>query len=227
MAADPIRVLVVDDQAVIREGLAMLLRLMPGIEVAGTGIDGDDALRQVAALDPDIVLMDLDMPRCSGIEATGRLVATNARARVIVLTTYSDDTSVFDALRAGARGYLTKDADSDAIRAALTAVAAGEAQFDPSVQRRLLEALAHRDRDHEPAAGSLEASRNLPDGLTAREGEVLALIAEGLGNKEIAARLYLSEATVKTHVNHIIAKTAARSRAELVRYTYQKHLARP
>ncbi len=225
MATDPIRVLVVDDQAVIREGLAMLLRLMPGIELAGTGIDGNDALRQVAALDPDIVLMDLDMPRCSGIEATERLVASNARARVIVLTTYSDDTSVFDALRAGARGYLTKDADSDAIHDALTAVAAGEAQFDPSVQRRLLEALANRDR--EPLRASLETTENLPDGLTAREGEVLALIAEGLANKEIAARLYLSEATVKTHVNHIIAKTAARSRAELVRYAYQKHLARP
>ena len=187
----------------------------------GTAIDGDDAVGQVAELDPDIVLMDLDMPRCSGVQATQRLIASGSRTAVIVLTTYSDDTSVFGALRAGARGYLTKDADTDSIRRAITAVASGDAQFDPSVQRRLLEALSSPQTAGQPTEPE---GRALPDGLTTREGEVLTRIADGLSNREIASALYLSEATVKTHVNHIIAKTAARSRAELVRYAFQRGL---
>ena len=136
------RVLVVDDQKVVRDGLAMMLGLLDGLEVVGVAVDGADALRQVEDVDPDVVLMDLSMPTMDGVEATRQLVARGARARVVVLTTYADDQWVFGALQAGARGFLTKDAGADEIRTAVLSVAAGEAQLDPSVQRRLLEALA-------------------------------------------------------------------------------------
>ena len=137
----PVRVLVVDDQTVVREGLVSLLSLLPGIEVVGAAVDGDDAIRQVRAADPDVVLMDLNMPRCNGVEATERLRAERPQIRVVVLTTYSDDAWVFSALQAGARGFLTKDAGAAEIHRAITAVAAGHAQLDPSVQSRLLDAL--------------------------------------------------------------------------------------
>ena len=141
-ANTPVRVLVVDDQKVVRDGLAMMLGLLDGIEVVGVAVDGADALRQVDDIDPDVVLMDLSMPTMDGVEATRQLAARGARARVVVLTTYADDQWVFGALQAGARGFLTKDAGADEIRTAVLSVAAGEAQLDPSVQRRLLEALA-------------------------------------------------------------------------------------
>ncbi len=219
-----VTVLIADDQAVVRDGLSMVLRHLPEVEVVGTALDGEDAVRQVARLDPDIVLMDLEMPKCSGVEATQRLVASGARARVVVLTTYSDDSSVFAALRAGARGYLTKDADTEEIRAAISSVSKGEAQLDPSVQRRLLDALSSGtgldpDGPDQPTG--------LPDGLTAREVEVLAHIAAGLSNSEIADALFLSLATVKTHINHILAKTSARTRAGLVRYAYRHGISKP
>ena len=208
-----IRVLVADDQKVVRDGLAMLLGLLDGIEVVGTAIDGADAVRQAVAADPDVVLMDLNMPTMDGVEATRALAAKGARARVVVLTTYSDDDWVFRALQAGARGFLTKDAGAEEIRAAIEAVAAGDAQLDPSVQRRLLDALS---------AGARLGVPEVPaDGLTPREAEVLAVIAEGLSNAEVAARLYVSEATVKTHVNHLLAKTGARDRAALVTYAFR------
>ena len=224
-----VRVLVADDQKIVRDGLAMLLGLLPGIEVVGVAIDGDDALRQVAGLDPDVVLMDLHMPGCNGVEATDALTTSGARARVVVLTTYADDDWVFAALRAGARGFLTKDAGADEIRHALTTVAAGQAQLDPSVQRRLLEALAAGTRaatavDVPPAPGPPSEA---PDGLTPREVEVLVRIAGGESNAEVAASLFVSEATVKTHVNHLLAKTAMRDRAQLVGYAFRQGLVSP
>ena len=216
-AFPPVQVLVVDDQKVVRDGLAMMLGLLDGIEVVGVAVDGADALRQVHDLDPDVVLMDLSMPTMDGVEATRQLVARGSRARVVVLTTYADDQWVFGALQAGARGFLTKDAGADEIRTAVLSVAAGEAQLDPSVQRRLLEALASGAH-----IGIQPATREpVDDGLTARELDVLTEIARGLSNTEIAQRLFVSEATVKTHVNHLLAKTACRDRAALVAYAYR------
>ena len=217
-AARPVRVLIADDQKVVRDGLAMLLGLLDGIEVIGTAVDGADAVRQTLAADPDIVLMDLNMPTLDGVEATRRLAESGARARVVVLTTYADDDWVFRALQAGARGFLTKDAGADEIEQAITTVAAGQAQLDPSVQRRLLDALASGVK-----LGVVEATGPAPvdDGLTAREAEVLGEIAAGHSNAEIAARLFVSEATVKTHVNHLLAKTGCRDRAALVAYAFR------
>ena len=214
-----VRVLIADDQKVVRDGLATLLGLLDGITVVGTAVDGDDAVRQALQLDPDVVLMDLHMPNCSGVEATEQLAAAGARCRVVVLTTYSDDDWVFAALRAGARGFLTKDASADEIRTALTTVARGDAQLDPTVQRRLLEALSH--------GGVAALPASIPDNLTPREVGVLQLIAAGRSNSEIANELYVSDATVKTHVNHILAKTAARDRAQLVAYAVRHGLAQP
>ncbi|WP_205860585.1 response regulator transcription factor [Phycicoccus sp. HDW14] len=216
-ANTPVRVLVVDDQKVVRDGLAMMLGLLDGIEVVGVAVDGADAVRQVQDVDPDVVLMDLNMPTVDGVEATRQLAARGARARVVVLTTYADDQWVFGALQAGARGFLTKDAGADEIRTAVLSVAAGDAQLDPSVQRRLLEALAAG------AHVGIQSATPEPidDGLTARELDVLTEIARGLSNTEIAQRLYVSEATVKTHVNHLLAKTGCRDRAALVAYAYR------
>jgi DNA-binding NarL/FixJ family response regulator len=216
--AEPIRVLIADDQKVVRDGLAMMLGLLDGIEVVGTAVDGADAVRQALCADPDVVLMDLSMPTVDGVEATRQLVERGARARVVVLTTYAEDDWVFRALRAGARGFLTKDSSADDIQQAITTVAAGQAQLDPSVQRRLLEALASGAKlgVAEPAAVPA-----VDDGLTAREVDVLIEIAQGRSNAEIAGRLFVSEATVKTHVNHLLAKTGCRDRAALVGYAYR------
>jgi DNA-binding NarL/FixJ family response regulator len=214
----PIRVLIADDQKVVRDGLAMLLGLLEGIEVIGTAVDGADAVRQAMTADPDIVLMDLNMPTVDGVEATRRLVESGARARVVVLTTYADDDWVFGALEAGARGFLTKDAGAEEIQQAISTVAAGQAQLDPSVQRRLLEALAAGAK---LGVAGPTGPAAVDDGLTAREAEVLVEIAVGHSNAEIAARLFVSEATVKTHVNHLLAKTGCRDRAALVGYAYR------
>ena len=214
-----VRVLIADDQKVERDGLATLLGLLDGIEVIATAVDGDDAVRTAIELDPDVVLMDLHMPNCSGVEATEQLVAHGARARIVVLTTYSDDDWVFAALRAGARGFLTKDASADEIRTAIITVANGEAQLDPSVQRRLLDALGRAPVSPPPGP--------VPDHLTPREVAVLALIAAGRSNAEIADELYVSDATVKTHINHLLAKTTMRDRAQLVGYAFRHGLATP
>jgi DNA-binding NarL/FixJ family response regulator len=224
-------VLIADDQKVVREGLVSLIGLLPGIEVVGAAIDGDDAVRQARELHPQVVLMDLNMPRCNGVEATERLREEEPGTRVVVLTTYSDDVWVFSALQAGARGFLTKDAGAEEIRRAITAVAAGQAQLDPSVQSRLLDALRHGD--HIAVAGPAAAepaaaiAGRPPDELTPREAEVLAHIAAGLSNSEIASTLFVSEATVKTHINHIFSKTALRDRAQLVGYAFRHGLAQP
>jgi DNA-binding NarL/FixJ family response regulator len=230
-AAGLIRVLVADDQRVVREGLAMLLGLLPGVAVAGMAADGEGALGQAARLHPDIVLMDLRMPRCNGVEATRLMRERAPGVAVVVLTTYAGDRSVIDALRAGARGYLTKDAGAAEIGQALQQVASGQAAIDPAVQRHLVEAIA----DEPPAPGRPDrtagpdrretAGLALPDGLTPREAEVLTLIADGLSNAEIAARLVVSEATVKSHVNHLLAKTGARDRGQLVGYAFRHGLA--
>lgn len=231
-----IKVLIADDQKVVREGLVSLIGLLPGISVVGAATDGDDAVRQAVALRPDVVLMDLNMPRCNGVEATERLRRLQPATAVVVLTTFSDDTWVFSALQAGARGFLTKDAGADEILRAITDVAAGHAQLDPSVQRRLLDALSDGDRFGAQApdgsAGpprliATDMNTDLPEGLTPREAEVLAHIAAGESNAEIATALFVSEATVKTHINHIFGKTGLRDRAQLVGYAFRTGLAGP
>jgi DNA-binding NarL/FixJ family response regulator len=226
-----VRVLVVDDQRVVRDGLAMLLGVSPEVELVGTAENGQAALDRLADLAPDVVLMDLRMPVMDGVEATRRIRAGHPTVGVIVLTTYADDESVFAALRAGARGYLTKDADADEIVRAVRSVHAGEAMLDASVQARLLDALGAgapaSGSPTPPAPPAPPAAGGLPDDLTAREAEVLALIAQGLSNGEIARHLVVSEATVKTHVNRLFAKTGVRDRAQAVRYAYRHGLARP
>ncbi|WP_433511074.1 response regulator [Nonomuraea sp. CA-143628] len=325
-----VTVVVVDDQSVVREGLVLLLGLLPGIEVVGSAGDGEAALRLVAERRPDVALMDLRMPRMDGVEATRRIRAKHPDTQVVVLTTYSDDESVFAALRAGARGFLTKSADSDEIAKAIAAVVSGNAQLDPSVQRRLLDTMTASDagrprgeqpgrpdpappgggrawdeqpapdprkqsnpdprdqpdrdpreqtdragptalgegaastgrgvlgddlsvaqtaprKQQEPLLGSPDATteRRTPgsgdaatstggealagarDGLTPREVEVLRLIADGLSNTEIATRLFISEATVKTHINNLFAKARLRDRAQAVTYAYRHGLVRP
>ncbi|MFG1862223.1 response regulator [Microbispora bryophytorum] len=297
------RVLVVDDQAVVRDGLVLLLGLLPDMEVVGSASDGEAALRLVAGERPDVVLMDLRMPRMDGVEATRRIRAEFPDTQVVVLTTYTDDESVFAALRAGARGFLTKSADAEEIARAVTTVMNGDAQLDPGVQRRLLNTVTgtvgdtgaappggtpgpdaappHRSRfstrharetpraDRRPGAGTppdAGAARSAgpspgagpssstgpisstgpmsstgpissigpsssagtpPDGLTPREAEVLRLIARGLSNAEIAGTLFISEATVKTHINNLFAKVRVRDRAQAVAYAYRTGLADP
>lgn len=211
-----IRVVAVDDQRVVRDGLAMLLGLLPGVEVVGTASDGEKALALAGELRPDVILMDLRMPRMDGVEATRRLRGSGIK--VVVLTTYADDRSVIDALRAGAVGYLTKDASAEEIQQALERVTSGQAALDPAVQHMLIEAIASSGPPSAPASP-------LPDGLTAREAEVLALIAEGLSNTDIATRLVVSEATVKSHINHLLPKIGARDRAQAVAYAYRHGLA--
>ncbi|WUI01851.1 response regulator transcription factor [Spirillospora sp. NBC_00431] len=213
------RILVVDDQTVVREGLVLLLELLPGLDVAGSCADGEQAVAMVAELNPDVVLMDLRMPRMDGVEATRRIKQERPEVEIVVLTTYADDESIFAALRAGARGYLTKDAGADEIARAVAAVRGGAAQLDPAVQRRLVEAVATGDRPRRPARDGL------PDGLTRREAEVLALIARGRSNAEIAGELFISEATVKTHINNLFAKAGLRDRAQAVTYAFKHGLA--
>lgn len=208
------RIIVADDQTAVREGLVTLLSTMPDIDIVGSAADGEEAIALVGQLTPDVVLMDLRMPRVDGIEATRRIRAAHPTTQVVVLTTYADDESILDALRAGAIGYLTKDAGRDHIRRAIEAAAAGQAVLDPAVQARLVE-FAQPPRSD---------SSQLPDGLTEREGEVLRLIASGKSNSEIAAQLFVSEATVKTHVNHIFTKTGSRDRAQAVTYAHQHRL---
>ncbi len=217
-----IRVLVADDQRVVREGLGTLLGLLAGVEVVGTAADGDEALALAIRLRPDVVLMDLRMPHCDGVEATRRLREHDASIKVLVLTTYTDDRSVIDALRAGARGYLTKDAGAGQIREALQRVTSGQAAIDPAVQHHLVRAIATGPA--RPAGPATAATPELPAGLTQREAEVLTLIAQGLSNMEIAGLLVVSETTVKSHINHLFAKTGVRDRAQAVTYAYQHGL---
>jgi len=215
MTGSSIRVLIADDQRVVRDGLTMLIGLIDGLEVVGAVADGSEALAQATELRPDVVLMDLRMPEMDGATATHRIRSGVPETQVLILTTYADDDSLFPALEAGARGYLTKDASADEIERAVKAVASGDTHLAPAVQQRLVSAILEKDR--KPQAVD-EAS----DGLTQREVEVLKLIAAGLSNTEIATALFVSNATVKTHVNHIFEKAGVRDRAQAVKYAYQR-----
>ncbi|MFG2723293.1 response regulator [Streptomyces sp. NPDC048416] len=214
------RVLVVDDQFLIRAGLVGLLRAAPGIEVVGEAGDGAEAVRQAAATRPDVILMDIRMPGMTGIEATERILAeaTDPAPRVLVLTTFDLDEYVYRALRAGACGFLLKDSGPERLLAAVAAVGGGDGLFAPSVTRRLVEAFARR-----PQAGPTAAL----DALTTRETEVLRLTGCGMSNQDIADRLFISEATVKTHLNRAMSKLDLDSRAQAVVVAYESGLVTP
>jgi DNA-binding NarL/FixJ family response regulator len=221
--SEQVTVVVADDQSAVREGLVLLLGTVPGIAVTGEAEDGEAAVEIVAAKNPQVVLMDLNMPRCDGVEATRRIRASHPQTQVVVLTTYSDDESIIGALQAGALGYLTKDATRAEIGRAVLAAAAGQAVLDPEVQQRLLLAAARA-----PAAPSAAGAADPADtDLTPRESDVLRLIAAGKSNREIARALFVSEATVKTHVNRIFAKTGSRDRTQAMRYAYTHGYADP
>jgi DNA-binding NarL/FixJ family response regulator len=230
----PVTVVVADDQSAVREGLVLLLGTLTGITVAGQAADGAAAVDLVAATNPQVVLMDLNMPGCDGVTATRRITADHPDTRVVVLTTYADDESIISALQAGALGYLTKDATRAEIGRAIQAAAAGQAVLDPGVQQRLLSAAARAPESpatphatHGPPSAMQAGDRGEADDLTPREAEVLRLIAAGQSNREIARALFVSEATVKTHVNRIFAKTGSRDRVHAMRYAYTHGYANP
>ncbi len=210
-----LRVLVVDDQQIVREGLATVLDLLPDVSVVGSAVNGAEALELVARRRPDVVLMDLHMPVLDGVAATRRIVAEHPSSAVLILTTFGEDDDALEALRAGARGVLTKDAGHQEISRALHQAAAGHMTLAQPLQARLLAAAAPPD---------VPVRTEPPDGLTAREAQVLGLIAAGFTNREIAERLVVSETTVKTHVNHVFAKTGARDRAAAINYANQHGL---
>lgn len=207
-----------DDQRAVREGLTMLVGLLDGIELVAAAADGQAAIDLARSERPHVVLMDLRMPKIDGVEATRTIRAELPETQVVILTTYADDESLFPALQAGALGYLTKDAGSDEIEHAIRAACAGQTHLDPAIQQRLVAAVLTTTPIAQPQPDEL------PDGLTPRETDVLQLIAQGLSNTEIAQRLYLSSATVKTHINHIFQKTGARDRAQAVTYAYRNNL---
>ncbi len=230
--AEPeLRLIVADDQASIREALAMMLDMTPGLSVVATAADGEQAVAATAEHRPDVVLMDLRMPKLDGIAATAQITERFPEVAVVVLTTFDDETSIIAALGAGARGYLTKQAGRADIARAARAAAAGQAVLDPAVQARLVAAASGTGTQTHapptpaptppaPAAQQAAAPQSWPDGLTGREGEVLILIAAGRSNREIASGLFVSEATVKTHINNIFAKVGARDRAQAVHYAF-------
>ncbi|MFE5327562.1 response regulator [Embleya sp. NPDC056575] len=215
-----IRVLIADDQMLVREGFSVLLGAQPGIEVAGEAVDGRDAVAQVAALRPDVVLMDVRMPVLDGLAATREITADpDCATRVLVLTTFDLDEYVYEALRAGASGFLLKDASARQLADAVRVVAAGEALLAPTVTRRLIAEFA---RLGGPGAGP----RARVEQLTERETEVLSLIAHGLSNAEIAARLVIGEQTVKTHVSRLLAKLNLRDRTQAAVFAYENGVVR-
>ena len=215
MSREPLKVVIADDQRVVRDGLVTILSAMDGVTVAGAAQDGGEAVALADQHDADVVLMDLRMPGTDGVEATRLLRARRPDIAVVVLTTYTDDESILAALAAGASGYLTKNATTGDIRRALEAAAAGQAVLDRMIGTRLVQAANRQAAAPHPGPGGL------PDGLTEREGEVLALIAQGLSNTEIAERIYVSKSTVKTHINQIYAKTGSRDRPQAILYAHR------
>jgi DNA-binding NarL/FixJ family response regulator len=213
-----IRVLIADDQSLVREGLRLMLDAESDIDVVGEAENGKQALEQTRSLDPDVVLMDVRMPELDGLEATARLAESGARARVLMLTTFDLDEYVYRAMKAGASGFLLKDAKREQLAAAVRTVAGGESLLAPAITQRLIEDFCRRP----PAELAMATS-----GLSERELEVVRLVARGLSNKEIATELYLSEATVKSHVARILAKLELRDRVQVVVFAYEQGIARP
>ncbi|MFK0158281.1 response regulator [Streptomyces sp. NPDC090499] len=219
---NPIRVVIADDQQMVRQGFTVLLNAQPGIEVVGQAVDGLDAVAKVAELGPDVVLMDIRMPELGGIEATRRIVGAHPHIKVLVLTTFDLDEYVYEALRSGASGFLLKDASADKLAEAVRVVAAGDALLAPGITRRLITQFSQLD------GGGVRAplKARIAD-LTERETEVLALIAQGLSNAEIAQRLVVAEQTVKTHVGRILVKLGLRDRTQAAVFAYESGLVRP
>ena len=215
-----IRVLLAEDQALVRDGLRMMLAAEPDIEVVGEAADGKQALELVRRLVPDVALMDVRMPELNGIEATRRLAAAGSPVRVLVLTTFDLDEYVYEAMRAGASGFLLKDARREQLAAAIRAVSAGEMLIDPAVTRRLVEDFCRRPP---PTTGIPAAAEE----LTERELEVARAVARGLSNVQIAGELYLGETTVKTHIANILAKLNLRDRVQIVVFAYESGIIRP
>ncbi|MCX4787733.1 MULTISPECIES: response regulator [unclassified Streptomyces] len=220
-AVPPIRVLIVDDQMMVREGFSVLLNAMPGIEVVGEAVDGRQAIAQVAALRPDVVLMDIRMPELNGIEATREIVAADADAKVLVLTTFDLDEYVYQALRAGASGFLLKDASARQLADGVRVVAGGEALLAPTVTKRLINEFSKLAEVPRPPAFARVGD------LTERETEVLVLIAQGRSNAEIASRLVVAESTIKTHVSRILVKLGLRDRTQAAVFAYEARLVTP
>jgi DNA-binding NarL/FixJ family response regulator len=221
MTTGTIRVLIADDQQMVRQGFTVLLNTQPGIEVVGQAVHGLDAIAKVAELEPDVVLMDIRMPELGGIDATRRITEATPHIKVLVLTTFDLDEYVYDALRAGASGFLLKDASADQLAEAVRVIAAGDALLAPGVTRRLI---AEFSRLHTTPRAPL---KQRVGELTERETEVLAHIAQGLSNAEIAERLVVAEQTVKTHVGRILVKLGLRDRTQAAVFAYESGLVRP
>lgn len=224
---EDIRVLIVDDQAVVRDGLAIVIDHQAGMRCVGAAEDGLDALDKARALRPDVILMDLKMPRMNGVQAMRAIAQENLPCRVIVLTTYDSDDWVFDGVRAGATGYLLKDVSVDDLADAIRAASRGESRLDPGIARKVMDEFRRVTVNASPVRAAESRARPHYEALTDRESEVLHLIAEGLANKDIAIRLYLSEGTVKNHVSVIMAKLQANSRADVVAKAYREGMVRP
>ncbi|MFE5622976.1 response regulator [Streptomyces virginiae] len=217
----PIKVMIADDQMMVRQGFTVLLNAQPDIEVVGQAVDGADAVAKVAELAPDVVLMDIRMPGMGGIEATSVITrVSDASVKVLVLTTFDLDEYVYEALRAGASGFLLKDASADQLAEAVRVVAAGEALLSPNITKRLITEFSRMGAPRAP-------SRARIDVLTERETEVLSLIAQGLSNAEISEHLVLAEQTVKTHVSRILVKLGLRDRTQAAVFAYESGLIRP
>ncbi|MFF8263523.1 response regulator [Streptomyces virginiae] len=217
----PIKVMIADDQMMVRQGFTVLLNAQPDIEVVGQAVDGADAVAKVAELAPDVVLMDIRMPGMGGIEATSVITRVpDAAVKVLVLTTFDLDEYVYEALRAGASGFLLKDASADQLAEAVRVVAAGEALLSPNITKRLITEFSRLGAPRAP-------SRTRIDVLTERETEVLSLIAQGLSNAEISEHLVLAEQTVKTHVSRILVKLGLRDRTQAAVFAYESGLIRP
>ncbi|MFK0221679.1 response regulator [Streptomyces vinaceus] len=218
---DPIKVMIADDQMMVRQGFTVLLNAQPDIEVVGQAVDGADAVAKVAPLGPDVVLMDIRMPGMGGIEATSVITgAPGSTVKVLVLTTFDLDEYVYEALRAGASGFLLKDASADQLAEAVRVVAAGEALLSPNITKRLITEFSRMGAPRAPSKARI-------DELTERETEVLSLIAQGLSNAEIAAHLVVAEQTVKTHVGRILVKLGLRDRTQAAVFAYETGLVRP